>query len=43
MAHEQDVVRKWYVVDAAGLALGRLASKVAAIDTSRQKQAHFHA
>ncbi|MEG9430058.1 MAG: 50S ribosomal protein L13 [Christensenellaceae bacterium] len=37
MAHEQDVVRKWYVVDAAGLALGRLASKVAAILRGKNK------
>ena len=31
MAHTQDVERKWYVVDAEGVVLGRLASKVAAI------------
>lgn len=37
MAHEQDVVRKWYVVDAEGIALGRLASKVAAILRGKNK------
>jgi large subunit ribosomal protein L13 len=37
MAHEQDVVRKWYVVDATGMALGRLASKVAVILTGKNK------
>ena len=31
MANAQTVERKWYVVDAAGVPLGRLASKVAAI------------
>ena len=37
MAHEKDVVRKWYVVDAEGVALGRLASKVAAILRGKNK------
>ncbi len=37
MAHEQDVVRKWYVVDAEGVALGRLASKVAAVLRGKNK------
>lgn len=37
MAHEKDVVRKWYVVDAEGIALGRLASKVAAILRGKNK------
>lgn len=37
MAHKQDVVRKWYVVDAEGIALGRLASKVAAILRGKNK------
>ena len=37
MAHKQDVVRKWYVVDAEGVALGRLASKVAAILRGKNK------
>lgn len=37
MAHEEDVVRKWYVVDADGVALGRLASKVAAILRGKNK------
>ena len=31
MAHVENVERKWYVVDAEGIALGRLASKVAAV------------
>ena len=37
MAHDSDVVRKWYVVDASGMALGRLASKVAAILRGKNK------
>lgn len=37
MAHATDVVRKWYVVDAEGVALGRLASKVAAILRGKNK------
>lgn len=37
MAHKQDVVRKWYVVDAEGVALGRLASRVAAILRGKNK------
>ena len=37
MAHDKDVVRKWYVVDASGMALGRLASKVAAILRGKNK------
>jgi len=37
MAHAEDVVRKWYVVDAEGVALGRLASKVAAVLRGKHK------
>lgn len=37
MAHIEDVQRKWYVVDAEGVALGRLASKVAAILRGKNK------
>ena len=37
MAHAENVVRKWYVVDAEGLALGRLASRVAAILRGKNK------
>ena len=37
MAHDKDVVRKWYVVDAEGIALGRLASQVAAILRGKNK------
>ena len=37
MAHANDVVRKWYVVDAEGIALGRLASKVAAVLRGKNK------
>ena len=37
MAHAQDVVRKWYVVDAEGMVLGRLASKVASILRGKNK------
>lgn len=37
MAHAEDVVRKWYVVDAEGVALGRLASRVASILRGKNK------
>ena len=37
MAKNTDVERKWYVVDADGVALGRLASKVAAILRGKHK------
>ncbi len=37
MAKNTDVVRKWYVVDAEGVALGRLASKVAAVLRGKNK------
>ena len=37
MAKAQTVERKWYVVDADGLPLGRLASKVAAILRGKNK------
>ena len=37
MANAQTVERKWYVVDAAGIPLGRLASKVAAILRGKNK------
>ena len=37
MANAQTVERKWYVVDAAGVPLGRLASKVAAILRGKNK------
>jgi large subunit ribosomal protein L13 len=37
MAHAQDVVRKWYVVDAEGMLLGRLASKVLSILRGKNK------
>ncbi|MBE7086676.1 MAG: 50S ribosomal protein L13 [Clostridiales bacterium] len=37
MAHAENVVRKWYVVDAEGMALGRLASKVAAVLRGKNK------
>lgn len=37
MAHAENVERKWYVVDAEGLVLGRLASKVAAILRGKNK------
>lgn len=37
MANSQTVERKWYVVDATGLPLGRLASKVAAILRGKNK------
>jgi len=37
MAKPQEVVRKWYVVDAAGKPLGRLASEVAKILRGKHK------
>ena len=37
MANAQTVERKWYVVDADGIPLGRLASKVAAILRGKNK------
>lgn len=37
MANAQTVERKWYVVDAQGVPLGRLASKVAAILRGKNK------
>ena len=37
MAHADNVDRKWYVVDAEGIALGRLASKVASILRGKNK------
>ena len=36
-ANEQTVVRKWYIVDAAGMELGRLASQVAAVLRGKHK------
>ena len=37
MAHAETVERKWYVVDAEGLALGRLATKVASVLRGKHK------
>lgn len=37
MANARTVERKWYIVDAAGIPLGRLASKVAAILRGKNK------
>jgi ribosomal protein L13, bacterial type len=37
MAKPETVERKWYVVDAAGMALGRVASQVAAILRGKNK------
>lgn len=37
MAKPQEIERKWYVVDAAGQTLGRLASQVAAILKGKHK------
>ena len=37
MANAQTVERKWYVVDAAGLTLGRLATKVASVLRGKHK------
>ncbi|MCI5838518.1 MAG: 50S ribosomal protein L13, partial [Christensenellaceae bacterium] len=37
MANAQNVERKWYVVDATGMTLGRLASRVAAVLRGKNK------
>ena len=37
MAHAETVERKWYVVDAAGVPMGRLASKVASVLRGKNK------
>lgn len=37
MAHAETVERKWYVVDAAGMPLGRLASRVASVLRGKNK------
>ena len=37
MAHAETVERKWYVVDASGVPLGRLASKVASVLRGKNK------
>lgn len=37
MANEQTVTRKWYIVDAAGQPLGRVASQVAAVLRGKNK------
>ena len=37
MAHAETVERKWYVVDAAGMTLGRLATKVASVLRGKNK------
>ena len=37
MAKESDIQRKWYVVDASDMALGRLASQVAAVLRGKNK------
>ena len=37
MAHAETVERKWYVIDAEGATLGRLATKVAAILRGKHK------
>ena len=37
MANEQNIERKWYLVDASGMPLGRVASQVAAILRGKNK------
>ncbi len=37
MANDQTIERKWYVVDASGMPLGRLASQVAAVLRGKNK------
>ena len=36
IAKEADIVKKWYVIDAEGVTLGRLASEVASILRGKQ-------
>ncbi len=40
MANPQTVERKWYIVDAKGLTLGRLASKVASVLMGKHKPSY---
>ena len=37
MANEQNIERKWYLVDAAGMPLGRVASQVASVLKGKNK------
>ena len=37
MQRKEDVVRNWYVIDAEGIALGRLATKVATVLRGKHK------
>ncbi len=37
MANESNIVRKWYVVDAAGMTLGRLSTQVASVLRGKHK------
>jgi large subunit ribosomal protein L13 len=39
---EGDIARKWFVVDATGLPLGRLASRVARILIGKENPDHRH-
>lgn len=39
MANEQNIERKWYLVDASGMPLGRVASQVAAVLRGKNKPA----
>ena len=41
MAHAETVERKWYVVDAAGLPLGRLATRVASVLRGKHKPTYM--
>ena len=40
MAHANDVVRKWYVVDAEGVVLGRLSAEIAKILRGKHKPSY---
>ena len=42
MANNQTVERKWYVVDASGMPLGRLASQVASVLRGKNKPTFTH-
>ena len=40
IAKEADIVKKWYVIDAEGVTLGRLASEVASILRGKNLSMH---
>ena len=42
MANEQNIERKWYLVDASDMPLGRVASQVAAVLRGKNKPTFTH-